>query len=188
MTISFGKKIPVATCNIKNSTNMQPCHATIFEHDCADISDYEEISNLKGHWEYKDAIAKEALKKYEHPISNIGTKIYSISTQTGKTVGLMETCEYNKMCSIEHLESHYKGLYQGIGTALLSFLAQQKTKQNVSHIFVTNPAKTAKKFYTEHCFFNKTDTIALELNREGMTKLIAKHEDKTKSPIINLKG
>ena len=100
------------------------------------------------------------------PLSNLGTKIYSLSTQNGRTIGIMETSEYGKICDVQHLETQLKGLYGYSGSTLLSFLAQEKLKQNISSIFVSNPAKSAKAFYKDHCFFKNSPPIALELDKK----------------------
>ena len=188
MNISFGKKFPIASCSIINEACKQPQSATIFEHDCKDITDYEFFKNLSGIWEYKDNVAKAALDKFNFPLSNLGTKIYSLETNKGKITGIMETTEYGKTCVVEHLESHYKGLYSYSGSTLLAFLAQQKINQNVSSIYITNPAKKARRFYTQHCFFQQNGPLALELNKKGMEELIKKTKKKTKNAILDLKG
>ena len=188
MNIYFGKKIPIATCSILNRVTKTPENATIFEHDCKDKSDYKYFKDLANTWNYKEDVALQALRKYNSPLLNIGTKIYSIETSRGRTIGIMETSEYGKICDVQHLESQLKGLYSYTGSILLSFLAQQKLNQNINSIFVTNPAKSARKFYTDHCFFKECPPIALELDKKGMKKLIEKTEEKTKKEIINLQG
>lgn len=186
--ISFGKKIPISSCSIINKVTKQSQNATIFEHDCKDLTDYEFFKNLSVCWEYKDDIAKQALSKFHLPLSNLGTKIYSLATQSGKTIGIMEVCEYGKICDVQHLESQLKGLYGYTGSTLLSFLAQKKLNQNISSIFVSNPAKSARKFYTDHCFFKNCPPIALELDKKGMENLIQKTQNKTHSQIMDIQG
>ena len=188
MNISFGKKIPIASCQIINKVTKQQQTAIINEHDCKDISDYKYFANLTGEWNFKDEVALKAWNKQNFPLTNIGTKIYSIETQNGRTIGLMETCELGKICTVEHLESHKRGLYGYTGTNLLAFLSQEKLKENARLIVITNPTKNARKFYKEHCYFKECPLIALELDRCGMKKLIQKAQSKTQSPIIDMEG
>jgi len=188
MNISFGKKIPIASCSVINRITKLPQSAIIFEHDCKDVSDYEFFKNLSDSWEYKDEVAKQALNKFRMPLSNLGTKIYSLSTQNGRTIGIMETSEYSKFCDVQHLESQLKGLYGYTGSTLLSFLAQEKLRQNVSSIFVSNPAKSARTFYKDHCFFKNSPPIGLELDKKGMKNLIEKTQRKAQSQIMDLRG
>lgn len=184
MNISFGKKIPIATCQIINEAAKKPETVTIFEHDCKDIEDFEYFKNLKGSWVYKNEIAKSALQKFNEPSSKSDTKIYSMETKRGKTTGIMEVSQYGKLCDVQHLESHYKGLYSLSGTSLLAYLAKEQLNYNAESIFVSNPALSARKFYTRHCFFEPYGPIALELNQKGMKKLI----NKTEKTILNLEG
>ena len=186
MQISFGRKIPVATCSVINKVNKAPQKAIIFEHDCCDKKDYEYFINLPNRWEYKEEVAAQALRKHNYPLSNLGTKIYSIETATGRAIGIMETYQNGKMCDVQHLESKLKGLYGYTGSTLLSFLAQEKLNQNISSIFVSNPAKSARKFYTEHCFFKDCPPLALKLDKTNMERLIKKTQKKTKDKILNL--
>ena len=181
--ISFGKQIPKATCSILNKVTKQPQKVMIYEHDCKGMEDYEYFKNLPTTWDFKETIAQSAKSKFRLPISNLGTKIYSMETESGKTVGIMETNELGKICTVEHLESHYGGLYSYIGTVLLAFLSKEKIKDNVSLIAIPNPSPTAEKFYTQHCFYEKTMDIALEANRKNMQNLVEKAEEKTASTI-----
>lgn len=184
MNISFGKKIPIGACQIINKVTKKPEDVTIFEHDCKDIEDFEYFKNLKGTWEYKNEVAKSALQKLKEPSSSQNTKIYSMETKRGKTTGIMEVVQYGKLCDVQHLESHYKGLYSLSGTSLLTHLAKEQLNYNSESIFVSNPALSARRFYTQHCFFKPYGPLALELNQKGMKKLI----DKTEKTILNLEG
>jgi len=188
MQISFGKKIPIATCSIINKVTKQPQNVTIFEHDCKDKEDYEYFMNLAGAWNFKENVALQAYSKHNLPSTNMGTKIYSMETQSGKTIGIMETYELNKTCTVEHLEAHQRGLYGYIGSSMLAYLSQRNLINNISSIVITNPSKNARKFYKEHCFFTDCPPIALEINRNDMKKLIEKTKSKTQSPIIDLRG
>lgn len=185
--ISFGKQIPKATCSIINNVSKRPQKVTIYEHDCEDLKDYEYFKSLPSSWDFKETVSISAKSKYRLPLSNLGTKIYSMETDSGKTVGIMETCELGKICTLEHLESHYNGLYSYIGTMLLAFLSKEKIHDNVSLIVIPNPSPTAEKFYTQHCYYRKNHEIALEANRESMKSLIQKAEEKTGSSIERTK-
>lgn len=178
------QKIPIATCQIINEAAKKTETATIFEHDCKDIEDFEYFKNLKGSWVYKNEVAKSALKKFREPQSSQNTKIYSMETPKGKTAGIMEVTQYGKLCDVQHLESHYKGLYSYVGTSFLTHLAKEQLNYNAESIFVSNPALSARKFYTQHCFFKPYGPLALELNQNGMKKLI----NKTEKTILNLEG
>ena len=188
MKISFGRKIPIASCSVINRVSKQPQSAIIYEHDCKDKEDYKYFENLSDSWNYKEEVALQAYRKCKSPASNIGTKIYSIETQSGKTIGIMETFELGKTCTVEHLESHLKGLYGYTGSILLSFLSHEKLRQNIDSIFITNPAKNARNFYTQHCFFKECPPIALELDKKGMENLIQKTQKKDKLANFRFKG
>ena len=60
-SISFGRKIPVATCQVKNLEKNKFTPATVYEFDCRDRSDMEELREAEGEWEFKRALYNDML-------------------------------------------------------------------------------------------------------------------------------
>ena len=80
MQISFGKKIPIAQCQIYDNQQQKFVKAVISEFDCKDKSDITEIKSLGPNWQYKETIS-----------SNMGIKNFLI------TISIIFDCTFHQI-------------------------------------------------------------------------------------------
>ena len=64
IAISFGRKIPRYTCQIQNKYTGSYIPATIYEYNCKDESDYEEVNSLNRRWAFKENIGRNMEAKH----------------------------------------------------------------------------------------------------------------------------
>ena len=65
MSVSFGCKIPITKCQIKDIKHNQFVPATYYEIDCKDTSDIKEVDSLLGEWDFKNAIVYSMKSKFD---------------------------------------------------------------------------------------------------------------------------
>lgn len=188
MNISFGKKIPIMQCQVQSLKTGNFVPSTVYEYDCKDNNDAFDINDIDGYWIFKPQIFHQALDKTQLPKKYINTRIYSLETKQGETLGMMVTDKDKENNDIDVLENKFMSGYKYVGTNLITAAAQETLKQDYEKLTIKHPIPEVRTFYIEKCGFRETDTRPLELNREELPELIKHTEAKTKTKIIDLKG
>ena len=104
--ISFTAKIPVSTCKVQDTITKEYVPATIFEYDCKDESDIEEIAHLNeaGFWKYMHAYLNTAMYKLTTTDKRAERlKSYIAYTQDGHPLGICDTIEEDEETVVMHL-------------------------------------------------------------------------------------
>jgi len=191
MEINFGKKIPIAQCQIQDRTTKNPTSATIYEYDCKDSSDYWDLYRIskEQEWVFADIIATKADDKYNGSYPD--ERIYALEDKSGKTVGLCNFRENKDKIEVQYIDSKSSRKYKYIGQTMLAFLAQKALYENKKELRINNASTLAFKFYKKCCF--KYDWSELSngqsdfyLKREKLHLLIRKNQKNTKSETLNL--
>ena len=196
MQISFGKKIPIAKCNIINKKTKKPENATIFEYECNSRSDLERLSMLAEDkkWEYGYCIWSNGYNKNHSPNSIYGqVGVYSIEDSKGRTVCICDTVEDEKEIIVKHIESRKNSPYKYAGQNMLAMLAKKVITTNREDLFINDGQPDAQDFYKVKCRFDivgsnpkDEDGIDFEMKREDIPHFLSRIEEKTKGKIISL--
>ena len=148
-TISFGKKIPVAQCNIVNKKTNQNTRATVFEYDCKDKEDIIELKKIaeSGSFEYGYCVYFNAEEKYSSQIyyyDEFG--IYTIENSDGETIGICSTRENEDETNINFIETEHEK-YRFIGRSFIELLGKKTLDNNRKWLFLRNVQEGAKEIY-----------------------------------------
>lgn len=151
--ISFGNKIPVAKCNIRDVRQNKFVEATLVEFDCKDNSDVEEIEKLDENWEYKDVFRDKmkytrSIMRYKVPLNHF----YALKNENGEIVGIAQVKDERPDFVLNHIESK-KGQYKFIGQNMIAMLSKIALENNFKRLYVPIPIEKARAFYTKKCGF-----------------------------------
>ncbi len=173
-TISFGKKIPIASCQIMDLNKNKYVKANIVQYDCADMSDVDEIRNLSSDWYFKKNVSKNMERDY---LLKGTTRIspysfYAMETQRGETIGYAQTKDMGRDLVLDILESEPDKKYKYVGTNMISCLSGLALKnERYKRFYIPNPLKCARSFYIEQCGFKENaKDYTLMLDKQGMKK------------------
>ena len=103
MKISFGRKIPKIQCQIQSKETGKFIPATVYEVDCKDEADFQEIRKLDRKWHFRNDIAlgmeqKHAIQTYLKQKSNVS--FYAMKDNKGELIGLAQTKTVNGITDI----------------------------------------------------------------------------------------
>ncbi|MBQ9245644.1 hypothetical protein IJ182_05185 [bacterium] len=188
---SFGKKIPITQCCIKDINHNRFVPATFFEVDCTDMKDINEIYQTKGDWSFKNLIAAKMFDK-NNCIDNgfyfyDNKAFYIMQKQDGEIVGVSEVEKIGKQINLDFIESEPEGQYKYVGQSMIASLGQVLRNEKRKKIYIPNPVKTAQDFYTQKCGFKKIDdssALVMKLSQAG--KLSKKLEKETKHKMLEV--
>ena len=112
-SISFGRKIPRYTCQVQNKTTGEYVPATIYEYNCKDERDYEEIKKLDRRWLFKDNIAHFMEVKHSvQTLFNEKSNDSFFSMQVGKDIiGIAQVCTLNGISNIDYITTKPRNEY-----------------------------------------------------------------------------
>ncbi|MBR6162609.1 hypothetical protein IKQ26_01785 [bacterium] len=174
MLISFGKKIPIATCDIKDINKDKFIKATIVRYDCSDYSDIEEIRDLSSDWKFRKNVASYMGRDYNTKgTSRISPySFFAMKTQNGETIGYAQTKDSGEDLVLDFLESEPNKKYKYVGTNMISCLSGLALKEKkYKRLYIPNPIREARGFYIKQCGFKeKTRDFTLSLDKQGMKK------------------
>ena len=188
IAISFGRKIPIAQCQIVSDKTNEYVPATIYEYDCKDRKDVDDINEIDGYWVFKSEILFNAKDKLQLPQKYKNLRIFSLENNKGKTIGLMQCKESDNQFDISLLEKRFLDKHKYVGSVLLATAAKETLKSKSNKLTVSFPLPEARDFYINGCGFKTTSTKILEMDQEQIKKFIKQTEQKTNSQIINLQG
>lgn len=156
LQISFGKKIPIATCQVQNNETENFEKATIYEYDCKDKSDLDELSELAeednfdfGHCIWAHAYEKAHPTKQKHRTISI----YAMENENNETICLCHANKDNEKIILNHIESSKNKKYSYAGQNMIAMLAKQVIQANKKELYVSNILEEAREFYICKCGF-----------------------------------
>ena len=154
--ISFGKKTRVAQCQIKDILQNKNVNATIYNFDCQDFSDIEEMKKISGNWMFKDDIISKMetvyhLKNYKKSSSSF----YAMeNNETKEIVGIAQTKDMYPDLVLDFLESSPDKRYKYAGKNMMAFLSGLALNSGYKRIYIPIPRRVAMDFYIKKCGFN----------------------------------
>ncbi len=195
MQISFGKKIPLMKCNVKDINKNQFVPAYFSKYDCKDASDLSDLYNSCQNWCFIDKIIDDMKKKYMALKENYTSspfEFYVLENEEGKKLGICETVNTENYGNIEYIVSRNNDKYKYAGQAMVAMVGKEILKRNAYRLYVASPAPSASGFYTEKCGFERFNEnsilSSLFLEKTGIKKFINRFQERTNSKISDLKG
>ena len=190
--ISFGKKIPIAKCSIKNRLTRKYVPATCYEIDCKDEADYVEIANLKKKWNFKKSLSDAMERKHDDMLTGIGLyknrHFYTMQTDSdNQIVGICQTEKGCKDIELIHLETSPNKKYKYTGQGLLAILGIIGEKEKADNIYIPFPVDSARAFYTDKCGFkNCQSNDGLYMNKKRFGLFRQQVEKRMQAPILDI--
>ena len=190
-SVSFGKKIPITQCQIKDNKRNKFVPATFYEVDCTDMNEIKEVYQAKGDWQFKNQIAATMEdKNYAMRDSfffHQSKAFYIMQKSDGEIVGMSEVTKMGPKLVLDFIESEPKGKYKYVGQTMIASLCKVMKQENRQKIYIPVPVKSAKDFYKKVCGFKDTEMgSALLLKGNRVKKLQKNVETKTHSPILEV--
>ncbi len=190
MNISFGQRIPTATCNILDTKENKFVSALICEYDCYDKSDIDKIASVDGDWDHKDTIVDNMKSKHSDIKRCKGndTRIYTLENDEGEILGMTCVDDLEKNTEVRFIESRCDHRYKYVGQNLLATLGQGVLNGRQNRLIIRSAVASAFDFYEKVCGFKDIGQSNLEMNRFDIHKFIKRTEERTQSPIVNFRA
>lgn len=192
MNISFGKKIPIAQCQIQNIKTGKFEPATVYEFDCKDESDLVETRKPKSQWQYANYIHENMSDKYRYGAFSQDFDdccFYILQDKNGKTIGMAQTEEiYEDAYDLAYLDTKKGKHYKFVGQTLLATVAREVQKKSGDILSVFGAVDSAMDFYKKVCGFKIGEFDMPYIFAEDIPNFIKQTEERTKARIIDLKG
>lgn len=190
-SISFGRKIPVATCQVKNLEKNKYIPAVVYEFDCHDRSDMEELRETDGEWEFKRALYNDMLNTRGRILRG-GTddsRYFVLEDKKSKDIiGMSEVTTKGKTINIEYLETEREKKYKYVGQALIAAIGTEVLHEGGKKLTVGCPYRTALSFYEDTCQFDKSQKGKLQFEEEGLKKFIKRTGKRTEEKVLNVRA
>lgn len=192
MNISFGKKIPLSQCQIQNKETGNFEKATVYELDCKDKNDIEEIRALGDSWHFnlgmaKDMDRKHHLNKYFDQEND--SFFYVLEDENNEILGIAEIEEIEtEVYDLRYLESHFSKFKKYIGQALLAVIGEEVLIRKGKSLVVNDAIDTAYDFYANTCGFEDKYGYYLKMDQERINNFIEQTEDRTQALFKDLRA
>ena len=191
MKISFGRKIPKIQCQIQNKETGKFIPATVYEVDCKDEADFQEIRKLDRKWHFRNDIAlgmeqKHAIQTYLKQKSNVS--FYAMKDNKGELIGLAQTKTVNGITDINYLTTKPRNEYKYVGQTMVAAIGKETLKKGYNQLTITTSIDETMDFYKKKCGFKQYGKYILRMNAEQIRKSVETIENRTKAQFINLKG
>ena len=187
--ISFGKKIPVAECKVKDLRTGRFVPVKMYEYDCLDQSDIDEVKSLPDTFDYKNAISTEMRTKKnakEKYFLDTGVSHYVMQTKEGETLGIASLQKDDESWGVKFLQTSQHSTHKYIGQTMLASIAKMALTDCKKRFEIFFPTDSAMGFYTKKCGFKPEDgAYHLQMFPKDMKKLIFKTQLKTRAQIVD---
>ena len=186
---TFGKKIPISLCQIKNTETKKFVPATFYELDCHDESDMDELKDLKGKWHFLGSIYYNMLSKnayYKKTQRETPNKFYILESDTKEIVGLCQAENRNNNIFVNLLESAPDKKYKFVGQTMLASMGNHVINNGGQQLTINHPTLDAYDFYTKKCKFKRGFNSNLKMNQNEIECLIKRTERRTHGKIIDI--
>ena len=191
--ISFGQKIPLMKCNIKDRKKNTNIPVIISEYDCRHRSDFKDVLCMRDDFYYFMDIACNMQDKYIDQKENTGknnSHFYIMNSEDGKNIGICQTKDVNGDVEIEYIESVQNGEYKYAGQSMIASVCKKMLESKANKVIILAPVIDCLDFYIKKCGFKPSDEnfYRLEADRNNAQRLIDSTQEKTGSPILNING
>lgn len=196
-SVSFGQKIPIANCRVRNNETGKFVPAILYEYDCKDKEDIEEIKNLAGDWKFKGVVLDGMqIKKnvQEGQTIEFPNRFYALKDLGDETIGISflykRTNKLSKTNSlaVKFIETSPDKTYKYVGQAMLACHALSAMNDGYDRFEIRFPIDAAVPFYKEKCGFKDgEDEYTLEMTAKEIKKFLKKVFFKTHSKIEDIR-
>ena len=191
-SVSFGRKIPIAECKVKDIKSGRYVPVKMYEFDCTEQSDIDEVKNLPSNFYfYKTAIAtemetkKRAKEKYS---IDTGVSHYVMQSRNGEILGIACVRNNEETYGVKFIQTTQNSTHKYIGQTMLATMAKLALDDNRKKFEIFFPTDEAMDFYTKKCGFKKGDSYRnLEMYQKDMKKFIFRTQLKTHAPIVDIR-
>ncbi len=174
--LSFGKKIPIAKCQIYDKLEDKFIPAQIFELDCSDDTDIEYLrKKIKGPFGYtkfiiSDMKEKSLFQNFYKVYDDV--RFYILENKKNGILGFTEFTDHNNTLTVKWLEARRDKQFKYVGQSLISSITMKMLKGNYFHLKVSNPTRDAFEFYSDKCGFDTENKSLFDMNREKASEFI----------------
>lgn len=182
--VSFGKKVPIMQCSIKDVDKQKNVPATISEYDCQTSEDADEVLRMGSDWHYYIDIACDMRNKYKQE-NFLDEKspfhFYVMENEKGIPVALCETLEEDKDIKVKYIESTHDYGHKYCGKTMLAALGKKLLNNKGNRLIIAYPLPSAYNFYVKGCGFEKMkeNSRYLEMNSEQVDRFVSETELQT---------
>ena len=179
--ISFGKIIPLATCQVLNSDELKHEDATVCMIDCKDYGDFQVIDKDKEAWAFKKYIRGQMSQKFAqyHAFHEDNCNdFFIVKNNDGDMLAIAETKHDDDCMSIEYLESRRDKKYKYAGSALVATIAALVINNHKMALGISAPIPSAIPFYINKCGFSYYNDSFLLMKRKQMKCFINQMKQK----------
>ena len=191
MNISFRRKIPIMQTQIQNLQTGEFESATVYELDCKDDTDIIETMKPQHLWTYAKSINQNMCDKYirQQKGEKTNTSFYILQNKSGETLGMAQTEEQIKKAhNLSLFDTQKEKGYKYVGQTLLASVSKDILSKDGIRLSVFDPHPTALAFYDRVCGFQNFGDIFMSADRKQMNKFINQTEQRTKAPLVDLRG
>lgn len=193
LPISFGKKIPITRCKIRDNKENKFISATFYEIDCKDEDDINEIKNLPSIWKFNRAVSKymqDTHLQMENPKKDISKSFYEMRTDDGEIVGICQLDGQFPDLKLEYIESKRNNRYKYVGKTMMASIGKIAQHKKFKRIHIPVPIISAENFYIEKCGFKHCNdgSVGLYMRTSRAKTIEKKAEADINSKIIDLMG
>lgn len=190
MKISFGRKIPITQCQIKDIEQDKFVPATFYEVDCKDKEDIFEIASIPGQWNFKSTIVFNMLSK--NRCQNIDSfekkpSFYILQEQEGEILGISQVKKDGKNFSVQFIESKQDNKHKYVGQTMLASLGLHILKKHGDRLTISSPVDNAKQFYIDKCGFKTCYDGNFKMNTKHIQRFIRQTQKKTQAPLMDIR-
>ena len=190
MNISFGKKIPIAKCNVFDNKQRQFIPVTVNEYDCTTMTDFVEVRKLDSTWKFADTIARRIYAKndsYYRKTPNT-SRFFNIEKENGEVLGIAACDEKQGSLDLDFIETAPDKKHKYVGQAFLASLAGHSVNKGKFKFKIKNSIESSVGFYQTVCGFNRNYDNDFEISRRTIPQFITQTEQRTQGPIIEIEA
>ncbi len=190
-SLSFGKKIPIATCRVKNNETRKFEPATLFEYDCTDMDDINEVYGLPDSWSFKYVISNGMRDKWkikdEYDV-DIPASFFVLKNSSNKTIGVSYLEDRDNHSALKFIQTDPSKKYKYAGQAILASHALTSLNDNFDKFEVRYPTDDAFSFYKDVCGFKDVgEKYSIELDKKGMKTFLRKFQFRTLGRVFDVR-
>ncbi len=190
MKISFGKKIPITQCKIKDIEQNKFVPATFYEVDCKDKEDILEIAHLNGIWNFKNTIVRNMKIKHDTlgliPANEL-PYFYILEIGKGLILGISQVKKEGRNISVQFIESKNDNKHKYVGQVMLASLGLNVINEKKYRLIISGPTENARAFYIDKCGFKTQYNGNLKMNSKHIHRFIRQTQKKTQAPLIDIR-
>lgn len=190
-SLYFGRKLPVAECKVKDIKTGKFVPVKMYEYDCKDETDIQEVLNLPFAFGFKTAIAREmeTKKKAKEKYSiDTGISHYIMQTEDGNPLGIASVRNNEETYGVKFIQTSQHATHKYIGQTMLASMARIASNDDRKKFEIYFPTDEAMGFYTNKCGFKHGNSYRnLIMTPKDMKKFIFRTQLKTHAPIVDIR-